>query len=516
MLGLSNTSAPPEKRTSDEKRFVFLILFGGGIISGLCFLFLQSYLAWISLVPLFYALEKANKNQVLWYGASYGAVTASVLYYWIFPISIRYAGGVTVLTFVLFLVAVAFFALSYCIFGAGYRIIRNRARGGILTGCSAAAFYALLDFLKLKILPGIPWVQYSLAHTQAQSLWAIQLASVGGVTLIVFFIVLFNYLLAQFFIQRQVVFLRLGAGVALLFFGTGFFLSGTNDEAGYDSFKVSILNENLPAETRWDDQSGDSLVQVFFRLNGEAAAQKPDLIMWSETAVPWRFEPDDHFVPEVLKITHPSNADHLLGILTPSSHDPRMVYNSAYHIKGDGRIVSRYDKTILLDFLEKPFVNSRSLMLPFLNSSVYDNFLPGGRPHPMQSGKARFGVLICNESLTQDYWHYVDAGANLLVVMSNDAWLDQTPLPQLHFSITRFLAIATGRDVVINSNRGVSGVIHRNGKIEVSEPSHMPRIIDATAHLSFHAPFYSSVRDFNIIFYFVVVFIPVFSRRNRL
>ena len=373
----------------------------------------------------------------------------------------------------------------------------------------------MLELIKNNFLQGLPWFHYTLAFTQAQNKWAIQWSSVNGFYFITFVIVFFNYLITEYVLTKDIIYIKTAIGILVIFWGGGFLLSNNKNNISKNKFDTVLLNENISAETRWNDLTGDSLANVFFKLNKDAVKYNPDLIIWSEAAIPWKLEPDDEFIPKVLSITYSSKADHLLGIFSPSSRNDKLVYDSAYLINYDGKITGRYDKTLLLDFLEKPFNNSLISMLPFINTGRYDKMLPGKLHRILKSGKALIGVLICNESLSGNlYTRYINEGANLLVVMSNDAWFEGTPLQMHHFYITRMEAVMSGRDVIVNSNRGIVGTIRANGDIEILPRSKKARILNCEANLASNKTIYNEIKGLIIPFYLVLTFLPFIIRRK--
>jgi apolipoprotein N-acyltransferase len=504
-----------QERNTVNKKSVLMLLSIGGILTAISLLFLQFYIAWFCFIPLFFVLEKASTKQSFLFGLTFGIIVSLLLFYWVFPVAARYSGGFTFYSLLLYLAAIIYFSLYFGLLGIGYRYLRTRSRNLILTGISIAAFYTLLEFIKMHLLQGMPWFRVNLALTQAQNKWAIQWASLGGFYIIIFFIVCFNYLLTQFLYKKDALLIKAAIAVWVIFFGCGFLLSTTNNEIANSKFNTVLLNENISAETRWNNSTGDSLANIFFKLNNQAVKYNPDLIIWSEAAIPWKFEPDDEFIPEVLKITYRSKADHLLGIFSPSKENDKYVYNSAYLVKKNGRITGRYDKTILLDLLEKPFSNSLLSMLPFINTGRYDKILPGRSNSLINSGTARIGVLICNESVFEDkYLTYIKEGANLLVLMSNDAWFENTPLQKIHFYYTRIEAVMAGRDVVINSNRGVTGIIRASGDTGVLPGSNKARIVNCEAHLTSGRTVYSGIKDFTVPFYLIIIFFSNIKRRK--
>ncbi|MDP4197001.1 MAG: apolipoprotein N-acyltransferase [Bacteroidota bacterium] len=495
------------------KRSFLLAL--GGTAAGLSYLFMQPWLSWFCLVPLFLVLDETKLKQSFIYSLIYGAIAALILFYWIIPVAGRYSGRFTFHSLIFYAGAVFYFSLYFALFGSGYRFLHRYTESSIISGASVSGLYVLLEIIKLNLFPGMPWFHYNFAVTQSQNIWAIQWASLGGIYIIIFTIVLFNYLLSQYLIKKETNLYAIASAVIIIFFGGGFLLSINKIPGSKDKFNAVILNENISAETRWNDLTGDSLANVFFRLNEEAAKYKPEMIIWSESAIPWKFETDDDFVPKVLRITYWSRADHLLGILSTSMQDKRLVYNSAYLIKYDGRIIDRYDKTILLDFLEKPFNGGPLTVLPFINISRYNNILTGRKQKVIKSGKADIGVLICNESLSEKiYKNYIKEGADLFILMSNDSWFENTMLQVHHFYITRLYAVMMGRDVIVNSNRGVTGLIRANGEINALPLSNKARIFSCEADLHNAKTVYFRIQNFTIPFYLLLTFISVFKRRH--
>jgi apolipoprotein N-acyltransferase len=112
------------------------------------------------------------------------------------------------------------------------------------------------------------------------------------------------------------------------------------------------------------------------------------------------------------------------------------------------------------------------------------------------------------------YAGYDRAEANLLVVMSNDAWFDNTPLQTHHFAITRIAAVMMGRDVVVNSNRGIVGLIRGNGAIEALPPSHTARTVKCVAHLSSKTTLYATARYFTFPLYALLACLSIVIRRK--
>ena len=79
------------------------------------------------------------------------------------------------------------------------------------------------------------------------------------------------------------------------------FQNFNNSHQENKAVKIAIAAENIPPDIKWDDANGNMLVQRLLDLNKAAVAQHPDIILWSESAMPWTYRKDDDLVNEIIK-----------------------------------------------------------------------------------------------------------------------------------------------------------------------------------------------------------------------
>jgi len=84
------------------------------------------------------------------------------------------------------------------------------------------------------------------------------------------------------------------------------------------------------------------------------------MILWSESAVPWTYRPNDDLVNEILKMSSPAHVTNILGINTDYLEDE--VYNSVYCYYPMVKLQDDMIKELLLSFIEKPFAG---IIFPF-------------------------------------------------------------------------------------------------------------------------------------------------------
>ncbi len=131
-------------------------------------------------------------------------------------------------------------------------------------------------------------------------------------------------------------------------------------------------------------------------------------------------------------------------------------------------VTEKYDKLHLVPFGE--FIPLRR-QFPFLSRIVpIEDISPGSDPAVFvvkdERGDHRFSVLICFEDTVDDVARaLVNAGAEVLVNITNDAWFQDTKAPWLHLQAAVFQAVGYKRPLVRSANTGVSAFVSSDGRI---------------------------------------------------
>ena len=100
--------------------------------------------------------------------------------------------------------------------------------------------------------------------------------------------------------------------------------------------------------------------------------------------------------------------------------------------------------------------------------------------------------MICYESVFGDYVaDFVNEGADLLFVITNDGWWGDTPGHRQHFEMSKLRAIENRRSVARSANTGISGFINQRGdvvsKTNYWEPNALSNIMKANEKLTFYS-----------------------------
>ncbi|MBT8195642.1 MAG: apolipoprotein N-acyltransferase [Bacteroidia bacterium] len=100
--------------------------------------------------------------------------------------------------------------------------------------------------------------------------------------------------------------------------------------------------------------------------------------------------------------------------------------------------------------------------------------------------------IICYESIYGEYVaKYVNSGANLLFIITNDGWWGNTPGYKQHMQYARLRAIEFRKSVARSANTGISGFINQRGdildKTEWWQPDARNHVLKANEKFTFYA-----------------------------
>jgi apolipoprotein N-acyltransferase len=124
----------------------------------------------------------------------------------------------------------------------------------------------------------------------------------------------------------------------------------------------------------------------------------------------------------------------------------------------------RYVKRHLVPFGE--YIPFRSVLSRYISrlDQIPRDMLPGSEPGLLQVGPALVGDMLCFDVAYDNVVRDVaGGGAQFLVVQTNNATYLGTAQPDQQWAISRMRAVETGKDVVVASTDGISGVISADG-----------------------------------------------------
>jgi len=435
------------------------------------------WLAWCALVPLLLALRNFSPQNGFYLGFCSGLTHYLTLVYWLVPTMKTYGHLPLYLSLVVLILLSAYLALYVAAFST---IVIRLGSTPPLFFVIIPCLWVALEYLRTFLFTGFPWEL--LGHTQYNILPLIQVSDILGVYGVSFCIALGNAALCLVFLyltdkgwQANTVTKRLAVGSMVAFaailvlvwlYGTWRIHTIDNMSADAPRAKVTIVQGNIDQAIKWNPAFQQASTLKYIKLSLKAKHNKPDLIVWPETATPFYFLSNTYLSRLVLKGIQESDTDFLIG--SPSLRSGKLgaaYYNSAYLVGPKGNIYGRYDKAHLVPFGE--YVPLKK-WLPFIDKIVVGagDFRPGKTGHTIPWGQYRLGIQICYEIIFPDLARAMaQNNAALLVNITNDAWYGRSSAPYQHFSMTIFRAVENRRALIRAANTGISGFIDPAGRI---------------------------------------------------
>ncbi|MBQ9337887.1 MAG: apolipoprotein N-acyltransferase [Lentisphaeria bacterium] len=453
------------------------------------------FLAWFGLIPLFVLIRQGSSRRAFWLSLTWGCFENLFAFMWLREIMffIPFVFCFVLGAFpALWGMAVPFVVRNFMIPPEvrlkGSEAIAARKPDGpfkALACCVAlAAWWCVLEWLRSWIFTGLPW------NLAGSSQWSvlplIQICEYTGVYGVSFLVVLVNLTLVFGFsnIREKGIrhFYPLLFALALVCAAFTFGLKRIRQYSAASAFgktaRIGVVQPHLSQRRSGGREKTLEAINVCTSLTERLFGEnKPELVVWPETAVPVPINSVDpqaeFFRDEVARLGRRGNLPLLLGSIT-LKNDPRepggiAVCNSAMLIRPVMRPVDSYSKVHIVPFGEYvPFGRE----FPVLNRIVGmgRNLTPGPEFRPLEIlPGVHAGISICYE----DIFPYISRaharrGANILLVVTNDAWYPTSNEPVQHFANSLFRAVETRLPMIRAGNSNYSVVIEPTGRVSDS------------------------------------------------
>jgi apolipoprotein N-acyltransferase len=454
-------------------------------------------LAWIAMLPALWAIDRApTTRRALLFGWITGLVANLGGFYWITGLLTRFADFSLPLAALGTFALAAYQALVFLLFAWAVRGIRASfaARRGAPLPMALVAPLVMVTF-ELLVPFIFPWY---LAITQAWVLPVIQIAELTGPLGVTALLLAVNGAIYDVWREpsrRRKLVPAIGAAAFLasaLAFG---FLRIHQVEAARQqapSLAVGVVQGNIGFDEKGLNRQelAASQLRGLQQMSAELEAQGAELLMWSESAYPYRVSrraagdfPEDHLA----RIRRGFDAPLLLGAVTADPAESPYPYNSALLLESDGSFSGRFDKIFLLIFGE---------YIPLLETFEWvEKLVPDASGHFSRGEEIvtfdfdhegetyRLGPLICYEDILPSFGRELGSHhPHLLVNLTNDAWFGDTAAPWQHLALSVFRAVEIRSDLVRSVNTGVSAYIDATGRVAAStyvvDPAIDPRGVD--------------------------------------
>jgi len=497
------------KKTSDSTNLAFLVSrrrffinLSATIASALLMTFSipplgLSFLAFFAMVPLLLVIFCNNLKPVAAAGYSfvYGSIWGFMAFFWLREIDpvipwlmgpaqalfiMAWGGSVSFLTrYILTCPEKSTGHLSSLLLSA------NRQFRQFVLAVVIAATWCLMEWSRSWVLP---WNYFSTAMWNTLPL--IQVCRFTGTYGISFLLMLFNVCLTFYImdpkfdpvskkVRRPWLLIIAVVMVVMVFLEGIFFIVHQNKrKMQTTTFRAGLVQGDISQRRKADNNEALEALDIYLGLSKQllSASPLPDIVIWPETAVPYPYrayyDASGKFRRGVQLLARKYNTPFMFGTIDFEDL-PREVkrepntYNSAFLVKPAGDIAARYHKVQRVPWGE--YIPGRSLLPQWIIKIIdmHRDLTPGTSLDPISIlPGVRAGVSICFESV----FPFVSRGearrgANLLVVLSNDAWYPTSSEPAQHLANAIFRSIETGLPQLRCGNNSTSCLISPTGYI---------------------------------------------------
>ena len=482
-------------------------------------------LAWVGVIPLLLSLWQKDWRAAFKSGFVFGICYFFGTLYWIYH-SMNHYGGISFLSSIaLVFLLCAYLSLFTAIFSGLFCLAYQRTKFPALF--LAPVLWVALEFVRSYALTGFPWS--SIGYSQYRLLPIIQVADITGIYGISFLLLAFNGAIADLLLIRKrlakmplfPLSYTISGGVCLLclmasVLGYGFYK--LYEQRPGNPVTISVIQGNIEQDRKWEPVYQAEVMATHERLSREALLEKPSLLVWPETALPFVFGSDVPNTARLLRFQKETGTPLLFGSILVKASVPQRteLSNSALLLSKDGQIIYSYDKIHLVPFGE--YVPLRNILF-FIDKLVVGigDYVSGRQYLRAETDFGSFGTVICYEiifpGLVRKFFVH---GGDFIVTITNDAWFGRTAGPLQHFSMAVFRAIENRKPLIRAANTGISGFVDSNGRILSSSGLFSRQVLTKSITTDSSLTLYTKFGDlfsYLCIVISIILSVNLFSRR---
>ncbi len=469
--------------------------------------FKTGFLGYVALIPFFILLEGKTLRETLRWSYLTGFLISVFTLFWI--------GHVTQAGLVGALLIIPLYLTAYGFF---HTLILRLNRPYLLPGLPF--LWISMEYAQSLTELAFPW-NY-LGYTQSYYVPLIQFAEFTGILGISFWVVSLNLIfwyLLRHAIRKQH---RIGWGAAVVLWFLVPLLFGLNvlrtGKAPQKTVTIALVQGNVDPFEKWEEGGTDKNLSLYEDMTRQAIQQHPDLIVWPETALPFYLRAEPPYLRRVLTLADSTRTPLLTGGLDYKYEDEQdyVYYNTAFLIEPGERYLQSYYKMQLVPMSERvpyrdyfPFKYIKKLLFDMALGigdyargqqwTVFTCKINQPSSHGQETTPAaqvRFSVPICYESVFPDLVRkFRQAGAQFLVIITNDAWFGRTTAPYQHAQFAVFRAIENRIPIARCANTGVSCFVDAFGRVYNSSKIFQPAVVVDTIKLCDKRTLYSQHGD---------------------
>ncbi len=431
-------------------------------------------LAFVSLIPMFYVINRASWAYVWLLGIVYGFVFYLFYNYWLstfHPLAILIA---PVLESVQYLLLFPILKSARTLFRKRYYLVQ-------------ALFYSGYLYLTQQGFLAYPYGNLTSAIHEFTSF--IQIVSITGIWGLGLLMVLPQTMIAEMLTERRIYRKDISIVAILLVLNEGYGLTALNyyrKKSPEEVVRVAAIQHSADTWKGGYNRYRDNFYNMR-DLTLQAMEEKPDMVVWSETAfvpsVPWHQKyPSNNFTSALcnefvnfgLNLGVPLITGNPEGVIKDESLPPFLpdgswnwkTYNTVIHF-AEGEVKGTYRKQHLVPFTEHfPYEKQLPTVYRILKEHDYKWWEEGHEAKVFEFGDLHFSTPICFEDtfgiLSAEF---VRNGADMILNLSNDFWSQAVQAEVQHMQLAVFRAVENRRPLLRSTNSGITCLVLPSGDI---------------------------------------------------
>jgi len=477
------TPLTPDQKKERNKDLIFGLL--SGILLGLSYPPIPlPLLSFVSLIPFLFVLEKretlSSINRFSYYTLFYFNL---ITLYWVGSWT-KEADPFLMISGA----ALLFFnPLFYLIITTLYHFSK-KSFGKRTTLFLFPFYWVSFEFLYSLTDLRFPWL--TLGNSTPYLKHFIQISDVVGVyglSLIILFINIFLYLsIKEFKSNKKLNYKYLSSALIIFLFVIvyGFIKINCFNETG-KKIKVGLVQPNFNPWSKWQVGNLDEQLDIYIKMSEQAIVKGAKLIVWPESALPVYLLSGnyDYEVNRIRQFVSSYNILLMTGMPDANFYfnkneapkDAKETksgisytsYNSILLFKPYSLSIEKYGKIKLVPFGEHvPFVEQLPFLGDFIKWEVGISSWNVGKDQVVfdlseaNNSIVKAGGVICIESIYPEFVAgFVQKGADLITVVTNDSWYGYSSGPFQHKEISVLRAVENRKSVIRAANGGISCII---------------------------------------------------------
>jgi len=448
------------------------------------------FIAWTAISPLMYYAIRLSWWRAIVCALAFGLAFFASLLYWIMVFG------------KLPWVALAVFQSLYVV---GYALVAKLLSQRLVSSWGrflvVAALWVVFEWLRSLGPLGFTWG--IIGYTQHTVLSVAQLASVTGIWGVSALIAVSNSAVANLFLVRtssreyrsaykQI---AISAIIILCVVLAGHYMLRSDACPRRHSIPVAVVQGNIPQTFDRGNDYEHRVWKTYTQMTLSASKRKPLLVVWPETVVPGLVGVDPGPQKRLSRLSEMVEASLLVGGWDSDGSGGEL--NTVFLFTPGNGIVDRYSKVRLVPFGEY-LPNWVRQALPFVQNYKVTprNVTPGSGFSLVDTGWGKIGTVICFESIFPYISRNMTSlGAEVLCVVTNDSWFEDTAAAEQHTAMSAFRAIENRRYLLHCATTGASAIFDPCGRVLARGQLLQPAILHADIMPALRTTLYTRYGD---------------------